>query len=213
MSDVLVADFSSFKGFIFDCDGVIIDSFEANAAYYNHILNHFGLPSMTAEQALYVHSASCDASLDYILPPEYRQAADDYRMNLDYRFVVPYLRLEPGLREVLLLMREKGYKLAVCTNRTSTMHFILDHFGLNGFFDPIIQAKDVSLPKPHPEGLQHILTEWRQQPDEVAFIGDSHIDQQTAAAAGVPFWAYKNPGLAARVHVTDFPKLHADMLR
>ena len=35
------------RGVIFDCDGVIIDSKEANTTFYNSVLHHFGLPSMT----------------------------------------------------------------------------------------------------------------------------------------------------------------------
>jgi len=34
---------------IFDCDGVLFDSREANTVFYNHILSEFQLPPMTEE--------------------------------------------------------------------------------------------------------------------------------------------------------------------
>ena len=34
------------KAVIYDFDGVIVDSREANAAYYNRLLKHFGLPAV-----------------------------------------------------------------------------------------------------------------------------------------------------------------------
>ena len=47
---------SIFEAVIFDCDGVMFDTTEANMAYYNHILKHFGKPSMTPEQYLYAYA-------------------------------------------------------------------------------------------------------------------------------------------------------------
>jgi phosphoglycolate phosphatase-like HAD superfamily hydrolase len=40
----------------FDCDGVLFDTAEANRAYYNHILAHFGRPPMDRQQLLFVHT-------------------------------------------------------------------------------------------------------------------------------------------------------------
>ncbi len=34
----------------FDCDGVMFDTINANMAYYNKILEHFGRPAMTPQQ-------------------------------------------------------------------------------------------------------------------------------------------------------------------
>ena len=34
---------------IFDCDGVMLDSRQANINFYNHLLDHFSLPPMREE--------------------------------------------------------------------------------------------------------------------------------------------------------------------
>ena len=40
---------AALKLVIFDCDGVMFDSKNANRVYYNHMLEKFGHPPMDAE--------------------------------------------------------------------------------------------------------------------------------------------------------------------
>ena len=197
------------RGVILDCDGVIIDSIEANAAYYNLFRARFDLPPLSDDEKRFVHSATVAGSLDHILPAELRAEAEEFRRILDYERVLPALALEPGLREILETLRDADLRLAVNTNRINTMDLIIDRFGLHGFFEPVMQAGDVTLPKPHPEGVVRILTAWGHEPHEVVFVGDSHVDEATAKAAGVPFWAYRNPELNAQAHVSGFAELRS----
>jgi phosphoglycolate phosphatase len=205
--------FAGIRGFIFDCDGVLVDSMAANMAYYNIFREHFGLPPMSREEELYVHSASNQESLDRILPAEFRAEAEEFRKTLDYRMVLPWLQLETGLTELLTWLSGKGFHMGVNTNRTNTMDMLLEHFGLSGIFDPVIQASCVSRPKPSPEGVLAILDGWRMLPGEAVFIGDSHVDEQTARAAGVRFWAYRNESLLAELHLSDYAELSACLKR
>lgn len=204
---------SGIQGVIFDCDGVLVDSMGANVAWYNLFRRHFGLPPMSPEEELYVHSASNKESLDHILPAEFRAKAEEFRLTLDYRQVLPWLKLEKGLVELLGCLRDRGFRLGVNTNRTNTMDMLLEHFGLAGIFDPVIQSICVSRPKPSPEGVFLILEAWGLRPQEVAFIGDSHVDEHTARAAGVRFWAYRNANLCAELHLSDFHGLTARLGR
>lgn len=200
-------------GFIFDCDGVLVDSMAANVAYYNLFREHFGLPSMSRDEELFVHSASNLESLKHILPVELHAEAEKFGRTLDYRRVLPQLQPEPGLRELLLWLRAEGFRLAVNTNRTNTMPMLLEHFGLVGVFHPVIQASSVSRPKPSPEGVQVILNAWGVSSREVVFVGDSHVDEQTANAAGVRFWAYRNDRLQAELHIADYVELATSLKR
>lgn len=199
--------FTGIRGFIFDCDGVLVDSMAANVAYYNLFREHFGLPPMSRDEELFVHSASNLESLKHILPVDLHAEAEQFGRTLDYRRVLPQLQPEPGLRELLVLLRAEGFRLAVNTNRTNTMPMLLEHFGLDDIFHPVIQASCVSRPKPSPEGVHAILSDWGMLPEETVFIGDSHVDEQTAKAAGVRFWAYRNDRLQAELHLSDYVTL------
>ena len=93
------------------------------------------------------------------------------------------------------------------------MDFILSVMDLEGFFRPVITSARVSTPKPHPEGLHMIMREHGVRPWEVAYIGDSIVDERTAVAAGVRFWAYRDQALEAEVHINSFWDIMAAMQR
>jgi len=195
------------KGFIFDCDGVLVDSKDANRMYYNLVRQKLGMLSMTPEEEEYVHAHAVAASIARIVPADRLEEAEAARREIDFAEMLEYTYLEPGLVELLEGLKEKGYRLGVNTNRTDSMEMLLETFDLTHFFDPVITAGKVSHPKPNPEGVHRILREWDVTRHQVAYIGDSVVDEQTARAAGVSFWAYKNPKLAARMHVGSFMEL------
>lgn len=200
------------RGLIFDCDGVLFDSYGANTLYYNLILEGMGLPPMSPEEEHYVHSATVLDSLARITPPGRMDEAQAVRAGLDYRRVLPAMVPEPGLYPLLSWALGAGYRLGVFTNRMSTMDMVADIFGLSQYFKPLLNASLVR-PKPHPEGLNRILAAWGMRPGEVAFLGDSRIDEHTARAAGVRFWAYRSETLAADLFVPDFFALRRALAR
>lgn len=182
---------------IFDCDGVMFDSRQANIHFYNHLLAHFDLPPMNDAEAAFVHMHTAWESTDYIFKGSpYGKEADDYRIHMDYTPFIEDMVLEPGLVELLGRLKEHC-KLAVATNRSNTIDRVLERYGLRAYFDMVVSSLDVDQPKPHPESLEKILDRFRLSPEQVVYIGDSEIDEQTAAAAAVPFMAYRNRELTA----------------
>ncbi|MBF0513884.1 MAG: HAD hydrolase-like protein [Desulfovibrionaceae bacterium] len=201
------AMFRRVKGVIFDCDGVILDSRDANRMYYSIIRERMGLLPITGEEEDYVHAHSVMESLARVIPRERLDEANELRKHFDYREILPYLYLYDGLTPFLETLQENGVLMAVNTNRTDTMEMVLDIFELRRFFAPVITAAKVSHPKPNPEGVHKILAQWNLRGQDVAYLGDSFLDEQTARAARVPFWAFKNPALIAELHVPNFELL------
>ncbi|MCF8030358.1 MAG: HAD family hydrolase [Desulfohalobiaceae bacterium] len=193
----------SLRGVIFDCDGVLIDSREANVRFYNLILEALGLPEMAPEDEDYVHSRTVMESLRHIVPHSELERAFQEAGRISYKAVLPWIRLQDGLIQALERLRSKGVPCAINTNRTGTMGLVLDQFGLRPYFSPVVTANTVQHPKPHPESLYWILSAWELTPENVVFIGDTDVDCRTAAAAGVPFWAFQNGDLAAKRHIGD----------
>jgi len=201
------AELTGIRGVVFDCDGVLVDSLDANRMYYNLIRERMGLLSMTPEEEDYVHAHSVMMSLARIIPPERMDEAQAVRRDFDYRDIMPYVYLEPGLREILVLLRQKNVRLGILTNRTNTMELVLETFDLSLFFSPVITAGRISHPKPSPEGLHRIMAAWELSREQVAYIGDTALDERAARAAGVHFWAYKNPALLAAMHIPSYDSL------
>lgn len=202
-----------YKGFIFDCDGVLIDSLKANTVYYNKYRTRFGLPPMSPEDEHYTHIQNVYDSLRRIVPPERYEEALAFRSQIDYRDMLPFLSREPGIRRLLGWMKGAGFLLGVDTNRMDTVHLVFKAVDLEGYFEPVMTVVNTAAPKPNPDGVRQILEAWKLDTSEVVFLGDSSVDEETARNAGVDFWAFKNPDLASDLLVPDFPTLHSAFKR
>ena len=122
------------------------------------------------------------------------EEAQAYRMEMDYAPFIKDMVMEPGLMELLEILRPR-VGLAVATNRSNTIGEVLKRHGLESYFDIVVSSLDVKNPKPHPESLLMILRHFEIGPDQAVYVGDSLVDLQTAESAGVPFVSYKNKGL------------------
>ena len=201
------------KGVIFDCDGVMFDTWESNMYFYNLILERIGLPPMTRSQEQFVHMATVVQSLEHIIPATHMDRMQEARKSVCYtKEIMPKMVMEDGLRELLEALRALGVRLGVHTNRTNTMELVLDRFDLTSFFDQVMTASKV-VGKPNPEGVHRILGAWGVAAEQVVFIGDTSADQRAAMSAGVDFWAYRNEHLHANQHVNDFWGLRSAFLQ
>ena len=182
------------KAVIYDCDGVMFDSFEANLAFYVMVMEHFGKPPLDRKDAdtMRVLHTYCNRDvLAYLFDGDDRLAdVRAFSATIDYRKLFPLMLVEDGLRETLDAL-EGRVQLAVCTNRASSMDILLESFGLERYFSCVMTAGRVTNPKPHPEPLLKVLDHYGIAADEALFVGDSDVDRQAADAAGVPFVAYR----------------------
>jgi len=197
----------SIEAVIFDCDGVLVDSRAANAAFYNQILARFNKEPLTEAQLTYVHSQTVYESLAYLFRGDDRlPEAERFWRTMDYGPINKMLTLQPGLIECLKDLHGR-FKTAIATNRTTTMGGLLRRFGLERYFDLVVTSLDVQNPKPHPEAIQKILFFFGLSSREACYIGDSTVDQETARRAGVLFIAYRNQDLQADHHLSEFAEL------
>ena len=187
---------------IFDCDGVMFDSRQANINYYNSVRTHFNLPPMTEDEVGFVHMHTADESIRHIFrnTPFVEQALA-YRMQMEYTPFIKHMIMEPGLKELLERLKPR-YRLAVATNRSDTIGKVLQSNGLSEFFDIVVSSLDVQNPKPHPESIYKILDFFNLSKEQCLYVGDSLVDWQTARAANVPFVAYQNEDLETPLKIT-----------
>jgi len=200
------------RGMIFDCDGVLFASHQANLAYYNAVLERFSrLPvdDVASPEAHLCHTAASPVVFAELLDGEDQTEVLAFAATLDYRQFLHHMIPEPGMVETLRDLSSK-LPLAVATNRGTSMAEILDHFQLTPYFAAVVTSRDVPRPKPHPDMLRKAAAQLGLRKDELLFVGDSELDQLAAERAGIRFVAYKSdlPGSRCRVgHYQELQEL------
>lgn len=182
------------RGVIFDCDGVLFESRNANLAYYNTIFEACGFTLVREDEPDKVHichTAATPQVFAALLSPKQAQQAFVVARRIDYRQFLPLMVPEPDLLEVLRALQEK-HSLAVATNRGHGVKELLTFFGLDDYFVTVVSSADVERPKPHPDMLFLAAERLGFEPPELLFVGDSELDCQAAGEAGMPFVGYKN---------------------
>ncbi len=178
---------------IFDCDGVLFDSHQANLAYYNRIFSEFGFPVIDdpdSESAHICHTASSPVVLARLMSESVVAEALTFARELDYREFTPLMKEAADLKPALQCLA-KEMPLAVATNRGVSMQDVLDHFQLESFFRVVVTSGHVAKPKPAPDMLFMAAEQLGGiAPQNCLFVGDSELDQQAAAAAGMVFIAF-----------------------
>ena len=187
------------RAVIFDCDGVLFDSWHANVAYYNAVRAALGLPPMDAEGERRAHFLATSSVFqemfgdDRALLERARQVAQTIDYEPFYELMVPV----PGLHEVLAQLRP-SWRLGMATNRGSTVQEVVRRFGLDAWLDAAVGVLDVARPKPYPDVIEECLARLAVPPAAAVYIGDAESDAAAARAAGVRF-------IAVGGHVSHVP--------
>lgn len=102
--------------------------------------------------------------------------------------MVDSAELYPGVKELLVSLREQGYRIGIVTTKFAyRVRNIMKKFDAEDLFDVVIGVGDVTKVKPDPEGLLLAVEQLGVKIDDVLYVGDSFVDAQAAEAAGMKF--------------------------
>jgi HAD superfamily hydrolase (TIGR01509 family) len=167
---------------LFDWDGTLLDSFEADAHAYAHMFGALGLPwSMELLKQHYSpnwHRVYRAARL----PRSKWEEADRLWMKF-YRKHQP--ELQPGALRVLQAV-ERRFRLALVSSgsRARVRRQLREH-GVASMFQTKVCSEDAPRRKPHPAPLQMALERLRIAPNVCIYVGDAPEDIEMAHSAGV----------------------------
>jgi len=129
--------------------------------------------------------------------------------------------LFPGVAEGLARLRAAGLTLSICSNKPQGLcEKVLADTGLARHFALVVGGQQGLRPKPAPDLLDAVLARIGADAAACVFVGDSELDHQVAADAGIPFHflthGYAEPGWEARecaVHDSFAPLTDALLAR
>ncbi|MGE5582615.1 MAG: HAD family hydrolase [Bacillota bacterium] len=123
------------------------------------------------------------------------------------QIMVEATRLYPAAPPVLKSLKEGGYLLGIVSTKFRfRIEAVLEREKLDHLFDAIIGGEDVGKHKPDPEALLLAIEKTGSDKDSAAYVGDSIIDAQTAAAAGVAFIGVTS-GVTSEKEFGNYPAL------
>jgi phosphoglycolate phosphatase len=212
----------TFKLWVFDLDGTLIDSRYDLVSAVNATLAHRGLAPLSEDLIVsYIGDGAEDLirrSLESAgMPaPVIREGfADTMRWFLAYYgdHCLDRTVAYPGALALLDALKARELPMAILTNKPEKPALkILEHLGILGHFTHVIPGDGPLGKKPDPAGLAYILGSVNTAPLTSVLVGDSLQDLQTARAAGTAFVAFRGGlGDAAAIEAAG-PDLSIDAL-
>jgi HAD superfamily hydrolase (TIGR01509 family) len=173
---------------ILDCDGVLFDSWDANVAFYDAVLATLGAGPLDATGRELCHRLSGPQLWGKLFAgqPEMLERAREAAAGADYAPFYSLMRPTPELHETLGRL-QAHCPLALATNRGRTVAGVTKYFTLERFFAAALGILDVPRPKPAPDLLLACLERTGVAANSAIFVGDTLVDRDAAAAAGVAF--------------------------
>jgi phosphoglycolate phosphatase len=205
---------------LLDLDGTLVDSVPDIAAALNRTLAKRGLAPFTDRETAGMVGDGSDRLLARAFAGRaaVQDAAALPEMVADYAAnATVSTRLFPGVPGMLTTLRDRGWKLAVCTNKLEApARLLLDALGILPLMAAVGGADTVPARKPDPSHLLVTLAAAGGKAGYAAMLGDHANDVLAARAAGMPAifagWGYGTPAMAegaaaVAAQVADVPAI------
>ena len=110
-----------------------------------------------------------------------RQKLDDIERGLAVK-----AQPAPGLHPFLEALSKEPNHLGIVTRNAQDIAIqTLEHIRCDQFFSPeSIKGRDDAIPKPDPDGINKLLTQWEKSADEAVMVGNYIYDLQSGINAG-----------------------------
>jgi len=175
---------------IFDLDGTLIDSRLDLANAVNATRRHMGMGPLDNERVYTYVGNGAPVLIRRAMGDQASQAEVDRALEffMEYyrRHELDHTTLYPGVKDALDRLRAAGKHMAVLTNKPVRMsRSIVEGLGVGDRFFQVYGGNSFEFKKPHPIGVEALMTETGAGRDQTMMVGDSSVDVQTARNAGI----------------------------
>lgn len=185
---------------IFDMDGTILDTLTDITASLNWVLDKFSFPQHSFEQVrgyvgngartLFVKALGDSASNEQIdeMVKEFKIYYKEHCQDK----TAPY----NGIMDLLKELHNKGFKLAVVSNKPNESVQVLVEKYFDNIFDFALGESENVARKPAPDMVNLCLNHFNIDKDRAVYIGDSDVDYMTSVNSGLDqilvTWGFKD---------------------
>ena len=212
------------KAFIFDLDGVIVDTAKFHFIAWQRLAASLDI-NFTEVENEQLKGVSRVNSLKKILEwgnkeisPEVFQSKMDQK-NEEYLELISTLStsdIMPGVHDFLLRLQQRQQPIALGSASRSARS-ILEKLGIKDLFDVIVDGTNVTKAKPDPEVFLNACDQLGYDPQESVVFEDSVAGVQAANTAGMISIGLGDPSILNEAdevftHFTDMPQDYINTL-
>jgi HAD superfamily hydrolase (TIGR01509 family) len=184
--------------FIFDMDGVLIDSEPAHQQIFKKVFEELNLDFSVA----YHHTLVGMAAV-----PMWEKIRSDFHIQTDARELMNFhkefmyvsikeldIQLVPGALELLQRLEDMQLKMSLASSSAEKLiHHFVDKFNIGSKFDFIVSGESLTRSKPFPDIFLKVAELYNLQPDRFLVIEDSNNGVRAAKSAQMQCVGYNNP--------------------
>ena len=197
---------------IFDMDGTVLNTLDDLAASVNYVLTRYGMPVHCTEDYRRYFGNGIRYALQCAVPKGTEEAAIDQMLPVFREHYNAHCldKTQPydGIQELMKALRDRGFKLAIVSNKIDSAVKELNAKFFSDYVDVAIGEREGIRRKPAPDTVVQALEELKSAKHEAVYIGDSEVDLQTAANAGLPcisvLWGFREKDFLTEQGATVF---------
>ena len=188
------------KVIIFDFDGTLADTIDILLSITNRLSAEFGFKSATKEELAQLSNLNSWQILQYSGISIFKFPLLIRRLRAELHSEVPHIQLFPGIKEVLLELKKRGFQLGIITsNSRENVLGSLEKNGLQDTFTFIYSGSTF--------GKHKVINKWLRieniHTEKVVYVGDEIRDIDAAKKTGIKViavgWGFNSPqALAAQ---------------
>lgn len=180
------------KGFIFDLDGVIVDTAKYHYLAWKELADHLGF-EFTHDDNERLKGVSRERSLEILLQignvelteiEKKKLLIDKNKQYLKYISKMDRNEILPGIEDALHYLKSQQIPFSL-GSASKNARLILESLNLLNLFDAIVDGNDVSTAKPDPEVFNLAADKIGVKPVDCVVIEDAKAGVEAAKIAGM----------------------------
>ena len=179
------------KVIIFDLDGTLLDTLVDLKNAVNYALSFFDYPKRTLNQVRRDIGNGVAKLIERSIPngllnENYAKCLDLFKEHYSKNYMCN-THAYNGMYDTIVHLKEVGYIISVATNKIIEIAKALIDREFPGQFEMIQGDAEGIKKKPNSNMIDNIMDYYQVSKDEVIYIGDTNVDEETALNAGVDY--------------------------
>ena len=174
---------------IFDFDGTLIYTLEDIRDSLNYTLSKYNIQEKSLEEVRNLVGEGAYRLVELCVKGgkdniHFEEIFKLYRKHYSENYInksKPY----PDVIDMLESLKNKGYKMAVVSNKYDDLVKYLNHMYFENIISVAIGESEKIRKKPSPDGILEALKNLNSEKEEAVYVGDSDVDIETAKNAGI----------------------------